>query len=51
MPDADSLRTAGKVLFRGLCTAGGILAPVLVLTDPSLPSLLTGLGAGTLAML
>jgi phenylpyruvate tautomerase PptA (4-oxalocrotonate tautomerase family) len=30
----------GKVLFRDLCTGGGILAPALTVIDPTLPNLL-----------
>ncbi len=51
MRDDGSLRNAAKVLFRGLYTAGGILAPTLTVADPSLPGLLAALGAGALGML
>jgi len=51
LADTDLWRSGGKVLFRGLCTAGGMLAPALAVTDPSLPHLILALGAGTLGML
>jgi hypothetical protein len=51
MPESDFYRTAGKLLFRSLCTAGGILAPALTVTEPSLPNMAIALGVGTLSML
>jgi hypothetical protein len=51
MPDTNNWRNTAKVLFRGLCTAGGIIAPTLTLGELTPAKLALGLGAGALTML
>ncbi len=50
MADENVWRNGGKILFRSLCTAGGILAPALAATEPSLEKIVPLLAAGALGM-
>jgi hypothetical protein len=51
MPDANSLRNRVKVLFYGLCTASGVVAPTLTIGDLTPEKLALGLSSGILGML
>src|ERR1039457_2575930 len=51
MPDTTNWPNPAKVLFYGLCTSAGIIAPTLTLGDLTPAKLALGLGAGALTML
>ncbi len=51
MPPKNPLRNCGQVLFHGLCTASGILAPALAMGDLTPEKFVLGLGAGVLTVL
>ena len=40
----------GRLLFRSLCTAGGVIAPALVVSDPTFGTLLAAAGSGALGL-
>src|SRR5882724_5803917 len=49
MADETVLRNSWNILFRGLCAAGGILAPVLAVSEPSLGQVAAAVAGGVLA--
>src|ERR1039457_881357 len=51
MTDTNNWRNTAKVLFYGLCTSAGIIAPTLTFGELTPARLALGLGAGLLTML